>query len=201
MLTKDELYRLYVEDGMTTTAIAQKIGVTDVTIGNWLRRYGIPARARKKPAEPIEARFAKSYRVDDNGCWIWTKGYAGGRSGRYGMLRLPDGSSMSAHRLSYTLHHGPIGSDLIVCHRCDVTACVNPEHLFLGTAKDNVDDMIRKGRQRPHHKISDDVVNIIRNSADDCATLAKRFGIDRGHAWRIKTGRARTNRRAQMNLR
>lgn len=207
MLPKHELHALYVEQRMTTTQIAAKIGVSDVSIGNWLRRYGIPSRPRKKLAERISDRFAKSYRVNEDGCWIWTKGYAGGTNGRYGMLRFPDGSSIPAHRLSYELHNGPIPKGLFVCHRCDVPACVNPEHLFVGTAADNNADRDAKGRTlarelHPRAKITEEIVAAIRASDDDCPTLARRYGIDRTHAWRIKVGKSwYATRRAAMTLR
>jgi hypothetical protein len=146
MIPKDQLYSLYVVQGFNTTEIAQKCGVSNVSICNWLRRYGIPARPRKKLAEPIDARFSASYRIAENGCWIWTKGYAGGRAGRYGMLRLPDGSAITGHRLSYQIHKGAIPPGTFVCHTCDNPGCVNPDHLWLGTNSDNQKDAVAKGR-------------------------------------------------------
>jgi hypothetical protein len=81
-----------------------------------------------------------------DGCWFWT----GKQVGRgYGQIRYQrDGiwSHATAHRVSWELHNGPIPAGLMVCHKCDMPPCVNPNHLFLGTAKDNIDDRTAKGR-------------------------------------------------------
>lgn len=78
-------------------------------------------------------------------CWEWIA------CKRFGYGRFhTNGKSMSAHRISWQIHSGEIPKGLKVLHRCDNTSCVRPDHLFLGTQKDNVDDMCKKGR---HHKL------------------------------------------------
>jgi HNH endonuclease len=98
---------------------------------------------------PLEQRFWQ--KVDKSGdCWLWTGATVGNRSVRYGNIsrgRKGDGL-IRAHRVSWELHFGPIPLGLKVLHHCDVGLCVRPEHLFLGTQKANVDDMIAKGRDR-----------------------------------------------------
>lgn len=75
-------------------------------------------------------------------CWEWVGDTARGGYGRISV----NGKQTVAHRIAYMLTYGPISDDICVCHKCDNRLCVRPEHLFLGTMKDNVRDMHIKGR-------------------------------------------------------
>lgn len=86
-------------------------------------------------ANPIASRVE----FDTNGgCWLWT-GYLTPQG--YGNFR-----GRPAHRVSYEVYVGPIPGKLYVCHKCDVRACVNPDHLFVGDTSANARDMVAKGR-------------------------------------------------------
>ena len=78
----------------------------------------------------------------DDACWLWL----GGRDQYgYGYFRVA-GASRKSHRVSYVIAHGALDPSLDVCHACDNPSCVNPRHLWTGTNRANVDDMVRKGR-------------------------------------------------------
>lgn len=148
-------------------------------------------KIKKGWPDSVRTRFEKKYqRSEKTGCWLWT-GASGGRG--YGAFSL-GGRSHTASRVSWMLYRGEIPEGLIVCHKCDVPLCVNPDHLFLGTDKDNTDDCRSKnrmpmGEKCVSSKIKETDVIEIRSSSIPQRQLAKKFGICVAHVNRIKKGR------------
>src|SRR3990167_11374075 len=79
----------------------------------------------------------------DKGCWNWNAGLF---QNGYGSISIND-KTYKVSRVMYELSFGKIPKGMLVCHRCDNKKCINPKHLFLGTHKENMLDMVKKGRQ------------------------------------------------------
>lgn len=166
---------------------------------------------------PAEKRFWS--RVDKrskNECWEWQGNVVRG----YGHFPLTHFKTVKAHRFSYELKYGQIPDGMLVCHKCDNSKCVNPNHLFLGTHQDNMNDRSAKGRQakgdrhgaRLHPEkfrfqhggaprgskngraslTEDSVLKIKQLLKTDLsqAEIGKRFGVTRFVIWKIKVGLA-----------
>ena len=95
---------------------------------------------------PLAERFMERVQPEPNsGCWLWTGGVAGNGYGYLSLGRRSEGMEY-AHRVSYRIHVGMIPNHKMVLHKCDVPNCVNPDHLFLGTQFDNMQDCSKKER-------------------------------------------------------
>lgn len=89
----------------------------------------------------LEKRFWIKVKKTDS-CWLWMAGKFHFGHGRFKIRN----KNKQAHRVSWEMKNGPIPNGMLVCHKCDVPSCVNPDHLFLGTYKDNMQDSLLKGR-------------------------------------------------------
>ena len=132
-------------------------------------------------------------------CWEW-KGAKKPKG--YGNVRV-NKAYLLAHRVAWIVSHGQIGEGLVVCHRCDNPSCCNPSHLFLGTIRDNTQDMIAKGRSKmgvntgkgaSHNmaKLSPREVqairNLYKNSSMSQGELAREFSISQTYVGRLVNG-------------
>lgn len=135
--------------------------------------------------------WSKVNRLDDiEACWEWRGTILGGRYGQlyYGTQKY------LAHRVSWHIHNNTeYNPNVFVCHKCDNTKCVNPGHLFLGTAKDNYEDSRRKGRnlcgiKHPRAKLNEDQVREIRKSTKHFRILAEEYGVSDGTIQHILDG-------------
>lgn len=219
--------------GMPPFVLADTLGISRALLCNWEK--GIQ-RVRPKRWPAVHAAIAAyvppgpgasfwpkvnkdgpipAHRPELGPCWVWTGGTAGGGYGS----ACRDGGHVPAHRLAWELEHGPIPDGLNALHHCDNRPCVKafadehgPSHLFLGTQKVNVDDMVAKdrgdfwghhagvnrSRGETHHsaKLAEaDVIELRRLYRDTPAIqteLARAFGVSHGlvsmivtrHIWR-----------------
>ena len=130
-------------------------------------------------------KFYSKIEMSDSGCWEWqgcidVHGY-----GRWGGKR--------AHRMIWEEFYGVIAAGMMICHHCDNRQCVNPEHLFEGTDKDNVQDMWQKGRGNTGRRWlpADTIVDILRMHAitNKRTEVAERFGVSSALVWYIWSGK------------
>ena len=137
-------------------------------------------------------RFLDKINIDpDTGCMMWTA-YV---RNRYGAFRI--GSKVKqAHRVAWEMKHGTIPEGMNICHRCDTPTCVNPDHMFIGTQKDNMQDCAQKGRMDHRGEknsfaiLDEDDIRAIRalRGKKTQEEIAKMFGTARGNIANIMTG-------------
>ena len=134
----------------------------------------------------VRERFEAKYIPEPNsGCWLWEASASLGYGKIWVNVKL-----RKAHRVSYELFRGEVPEDMDVCHKCDNTYCVNPDHLFVGTAKDNIRDCIDKGRfvQNTNEYITNETIKYIRTCGKSSYRLAKDLGINQSYINKIQRG-------------
>jgi len=151
-------------------------------------------------SKTLEERFWDKVDVKtENECWEWKASLT--LHGGYGQLmNYKNGKRIliKAHQFSYKINKGENSNGLMVCHKCNNSKCCNPNHLYLGTAKDNWNDTTNCGHNyklppvRPEKvhcaKINFEIATIIRNSDENGVVLSKKYGISKTMISKIKRG-------------
>lgn len=150
----------------------------------------MPRWTNKSMLERFEEKFEP---VTESGCWIWTASVHGRGYGLFHTgLKRRKGKMEFAHRVSYELYHGVDPGDEEVCHKCDVTSCVNPAHLFLGDHFDNMGDMMDKQRYVAHgQRIDTDGQKeaiALRAKGYKMREIGDILGVSESHASRLSRG-------------
>lgn len=181
-------------DGCEREAVSK--GYCDMHYRRILKRGDVNDFGSKKVdiGNDVE-RFNKKYNINEFGCWIWTGGTRKNSKGvPYPRHWSDSGESIGAHRFSLELVHGPIPNGMYVCHKCDTPLCVNPEHLFIGSHKENMLDMVQKKRsfigrgeaKKGRAKLTNQQAEQIRNMKDSQSKIAILFGVSQATIGRIK---------------
>lgn len=138
--------------------------------------------------------FNYVYPEPNTGCWIWAGATMSVGYGLFSIGRLKEGRVL-AHRFSYELAFGKIPSNKLLCHTCDNRWCVNPEHLFVGTHRDNTLDMVSKNRHITTIPFS--IITDIRTykevTNESARKIAIRFGVSDTHVRDICNRKRRIN--------
>ncbi|CAB4177895.1 HNH nuclease [uncultured Caudovirales phage] len=144
-----------------------------------------------RPRIPLSDKIERNIvRIPESGCWIWMSSL---NPGGYGKTGLGRGSCLSAHRVSYENKYGAIPKNKLALHTCDITCCVNPDHIFIGTQKDNMIDKVKKNRQAKgekhgQHKLTEMQAIEIKFSAKSSIELSKEFDCSITAIRQIKSG-------------
>lgn len=143
--------------------------------------------SKGRPASDVFQRFLEKVEIRESGCHEWICSVNRGGYGKF----YYEGKCNTAHRVSYILFNGKIPDNLFVLHKCDNRICVNPEHLFLGSGKDNIRDMDKKKRRGTKCPLTnsqvDEIREMLRNRYSQ-QKIAEKFNVGQTVISRIKLG-------------
>lgn len=134
-----------------------------------------------------EERFEKYIFYSPDGCHYWIGATGTGKHSKRGRFNI-NGRNQWAHRVAFNLYKGPVPDGKCICHHCDNDACVNPNHLFLGTQVDNINDMLRKGRQNLYGqaKINFAIASEIRVSELNDVDASAKYNVSRSTVYFVR---------------
>lgn len=151
------------------------------------------ARAIYVASLTIDDVLARAVPEPNSGCWLWERGR---QTTGYGCWPVPVRQGyILAHRVAFEVGHRINPEGMMVCHRCDVPSCVNPDHLFLGTQADNMRDCANKGRVRtplyrgedhPQAKFTEADIRAIRDDNRTLMVIAGDYAASKTHISEIK---------------
>lgn len=140
-------------------------------------KFNLPQPNCQNQRVSINSRLSKYIKKNyKTGCWEWQGGLT---EKGYAQIRIC-GKRVYVHRLLFTYYNGPILAGMFICHSCDNPKCCNPKHLFQGTQKDNIRDMLNKNRGAKTEKIDEDtmtkIINLV-NSGVSTSKIAREFNV------------------------
>lgn len=196
------LRRLYAAEEMTIPAIADHFGISTSTVYYWMEKYDIDRRYTGSLSERFNQYHEKD--ANDNGCWLWQNAL-----GEWGYGRIWDANEerhRKAHRVSFDLHRDEelpeFSPDRQVNHTCHNPDCVNPDHLYIGTAKENSRDAVEveawggddraRGSDIGNSKLTEDQVREIKtrcNSGETQKAVSEDFPVSHTMVNKIMLGK------------
>lgn len=145
---------------------------------------------RKNPPSLRDRFYSHTQPEPNTGCLLWTGCYS---NMGYGKFSAKTSRPKPAHRTAWEIEKGPIPAGMCVLHRCDTPACVNVDHLFVGTQVDNIRDMVAKGRHVSNSRLSGsdiDAMVAMRARGESQSAIAAAFGVSQACVsdWMIRRG-------------
>lgn len=180
-----------VVDGCTHPILNKSNGWCSKHYNRWYAHGDVNYYKRIPADMPLEDRLKHvGWDVDDNDCWIWRKPAPEYSDGHVTLKYR--GKRIGVHRLAWVAWRGPIPDGKQLNHHCDVPNCINPDHLYLGTQQDNIQDMVDRGRTRSARALTrEQVFAILDTYATGDYTQVEvelRFGIKGGSVSRMNRG-------------